>query len=71
MESDVFRGDVSQKSLGTTALPTPSRCLYNLSQPERKAIEICIWDSLAAGIMYSSSSAGSRVFLCGKEAALH
>ncbi len=48
--------------------PLPSSRLYNFSQPEREAMEKNIHESLAAGLIwYSSSPLGTVFFLCGKE----
>lgn len=48
--------------------PLPSGRLYSLTQPERETMEKYITDSLAAGIMRSSSSpVGAGVFFCQQE----
>ena len=48
--------------------PLPSSRLYNLSRPERETMESYIRDSLAAGIVRSSSSpVGAGFFFVGKK----
>ena len=48
--------------------PLPSSRLYNLSRPDREAMEDYIWDSLAAGITRPSSSlVGAGFFFVGKK----
>ena len=46
----------------------PSSRLFNLSRPEREAMEVYIRDSLAAGLIRPSSSpVGAGFFFCSKE----
>ena len=47
--------------------PLPSSKLYNLSKPEREAMETCITDSLAAGLIRPSSSPVGAGFFFGQE----
>lgn len=51
--------------------PLPSSHLYNLSRPEREVMEKYISESLASGLVHTSSPVGAGFFFMKKDGSLY